>query len=77
MKEKVIDFGNERVSVLFKKLFFPHSVGNVEYVGGNDYRRDFRGTRRGQRRDCSCKYLRPSTDVTHGCWTDDGGQVVP
>ena len=23
MKEKVIDFGNERVSVLFKKLFFP------------------------------------------------------
>ena len=23
MKEKVIDFGNEKVSVLFKKLFFP------------------------------------------------------
>lgn len=23
MKEKVIDFGNEKVSVLFRKLFFP------------------------------------------------------
>lgn len=27
MKEKVIDFGNERVSVLFKKLFFPTLLG--------------------------------------------------
>lgn len=54
---------------------FPHSVGNVKYVGGNDHRRDFRGTRRGQRRDCGCKYLRPSADVTHGCRADDGGRL--
>ena len=27
MKEKVIDFGNEKVSVLFKKLFFPTVLG--------------------------------------------------
>lgn len=27
MKEKAIDFGNERVSVLFKKLFFPTLLG--------------------------------------------------
>ena len=27
MKEKVIDFGNEKVSVLFRKLFFPTVLG--------------------------------------------------
>ena len=27
MKEKVIDFGNEKVSILFKKLFFPTLLG--------------------------------------------------
>ena len=27
MKEKVIDFGNEKVSVLFRKLFFPTELG--------------------------------------------------
>ena len=75
MKEKVIDFGNERVSVLFKKLVFP-LCWNVEYVGGNDYRRDFRGTRRGQRRDCSCKYLRPLLMSLMGVGLMMG-QVVP
>lgn len=32
MKEKVIDFGNERVSVLFKKLFFPTLLGMLSML---------------------------------------------
>ena len=75
MKEKVIDFGNERVSVLFKKLFFPTLLGMLSMSAVTTIDGIFVGTRRGQRRDCSCKYLRPSTDVTHGCWTDDGGRL--
>ena len=75
MNETGLDFGNEKISTLFKKLFFPTLLGMLSVSAVTTIDGDICGPWSGQRRYCCREYMYTAAYVSYGRGTDGGSRL--